>query len=124
MNRLLIGIIICIIILTLASFYFYYFYRKDNFNNTKPKNRLVLYYTPWCGHCAMLKPKWVEFQKNNNLTDVEVEMVDCDTSEICNKLNIEIIPTIIFHKKNEKINYEGAKEIDKIKEWVETLLPK
>jgi thioredoxin-like negative regulator of GroEL len=125
MNRLLIGIIICIMILILASFYFYYFYRKEKFKNTKPKNRLVLYYTPWCGHCAMLKPKWAEFQKNNKLTDVEVEMVDCDTSkEICNKLKIEIIPSIILHKKNEQINYEGAKEIDKIKEWVETLLPK
>ena len=125
MNRLLIGIIICIIILILASFYFYYFYRKEKFKNTKPKNRLVLYYTPWCGHCAMLKPKWAEFQKNNTLTDVEVEMVDCDTSkEICNKLKIEIIPSIILHKKNEIIKYEGAMEIDKIKEWVESILPK
>lgn len=125
MNRLLIGIIICIIILILASFYFYYFYRKEKFKNTKPKNRLVLYYTPWCGHCAMLKPKWAEFQKNNTLTDVEVEMVDCDTSkEICNKLKIETIPSIILHKENEEINYEGVKEIDKIKEWVESILPK
>ena len=123
MNRLLIGIIMGIILI-LAISSFYYFYRKDEFKNSKHKNRLVLYYTPWCGHCAMLKPEWVEFQKNNKLKDMEVEMVDCDTSqEICNKFKIETIPTIIFHKENEEITYEGAKEIDQIKDWVKTILP-
>jgi len=120
MNKILIGslIFLCVIIVAIV---YYYFFRKEEFKNTKPKNRLVLYYTPWCGHCAMLKPKWTEFQNNNNLNDIEIDMVDCDNSkDICNKLKIEIIPTILLHKGNKDIIYDGDKEIDKIKEWLNT----
>jgi thioredoxin-like negative regulator of GroEL len=124
MNKFLIGILIfiCLFILAIAYYYYDYFYvRKEEFKNTKPKNRLVLYYTPWCGHCAMLKPKWTEFQNNNNLKDIDIDMVDCDNSkDICNKFKIEIIPTIILHKENNDIIYHGDKEIDKIKEWLNT----
>lgn len=46
-------------------------------------------------------------------------MVDCDSSnDVCNRLKIEIIPTIILHKKNEKIVYEGKVDIDSVKEWL------
>ena len=120
MNKILIVslIFLCVIIVAIV---YYYFFRKEEFKNTKPKNRLVLYYTPWCGHCAMLKPKWTEFQNNNYLKDIDIDMVDCDNSkDVCNKFKIEIIPTIILHKENNDIIYHGDKEIDKIKEWLNT----
>lgn len=120
MNKTFI-ITIAVLFIILISTSYYYFYIKEGFKTEK--NRLVLYYTPWCGHCASLKPKWVEFQNNNNLKDIEIDMVDCDNSqELCNTLKIEMIPSIIFHKKNEDIKYEGDKEIDKIKEWAATIV--
>ena len=120
MNKsFIITITVLFIILILTSYY--YLYMKEGFKTDK--NRLVLYYTPWCGHCASLKPKWIEFQNNNKLKDIEIDMVDCDKSkDICNSLKIEMIPSIIYHKKNEDIKYEGVKEIDKIKEWVATIV--
>lgn len=119
MNQFLIWGLIVLCLVIIAVIIYYYFFRKEEFKNTKKKNRIVLYYTPWCGHCSILKPKWLELQKNNNLDDIDIDMIDCDSSkDICNKLNIEIIPTIILHKENNDIIYDGEKEIDKIKEWL------
>ena len=119
MNTIQISVSIGIFIITVTILTYFVFLKKEELKDFSLKDRFVLYYTPWCGHCATLKPDWIVFQKENALTDLEIEMVDCDTAkEVCNKLQIETIPAIILHKKNEKIIYEGEMEISKIQEWL------
>lgn len=119
MNTIQIGITIGIFIITVIILTYFVFFKMEELKDFSSKDKLVLYYTPWCGHCATLKPDWIVFQKENALTDLEIEMVDCDTAkEVCNKLQIETIPAIILHKKNEKNIYDGKMDISKIKEWL------
>jgi|TARA_B110000879_G_C11057620_1_gene465397 thioredoxin-like negative regulator of GroEL len=114
-TQIIISIVTLIVLLSIVS-YFVFFNNQEEFYS---KDKLVLYYTPWCGHCATVKPKWIEFKEENKFSDVEIDMVDCDSSnDVCNRLKIEIIPTIILHKKNEKIVYEGKVDIDSVKEWL------
>ena len=78
-------------------------------------NKLVLYYTEWCGYSRSFFPEW-EILKNsinssnlNNL--ILMEKYDCDVSQsICDSNGVNGFPTIILHKANGlSIPYKGAR---------------
>lgn len=79
----------------------------------KKKHVLVIFYTPWCGHCKKTKP---EFSKaaNKFVDDPKVEFaaVDCTTSSaLCHANDVKGYPTIKYFSYYSKrvVQYRGGR---------------
>ena len=79
------------------------------------KSQLILYSASWCGICNKIKPNWVKAKEkiNKMYPNVEVLNVDCtknnDNCYILNnekKEKLDGVPTIVFRKKNNDIEYK------------------
>lgn len=87
------------------------------------KNKLILYYTTWCGYSRNFMPIWNQIGEVVNNTpelNVKCEQHDCDKERnICNVANVNGFPTMIFVKSNGvQIPYEGARSLNAILEFV------
>ena len=84
----------------------------------------------WCGHCKRAKPEWSKFQellddKNQaefNGKKVQLRSVNCEGSEeeqaLAKEYGVEGFPTFILQKGDEKINYDGPRTFDAMKQWL------
>lgn len=94
-----------------------------NFNEIVGGDNDVLleFYAPWCGHCKALEPKYKELA--TELADVEgLIIAKCDaTANEIDGINISGFPTIKFFPKGKKegIEYEGEREVDGFKKYLE-----
>ncbi len=97
---------------------------SSNFDSTVSSSKLTLvdFWAPWCGPCRMLGPT----------IDALAEAVG-DKASIC-KLNVDeepgiaqkygvnMIPTIIFFKKGERIGMSGTATKDALLAKIEQML--
>ena len=71
----------------------------------------------WCPECLIMKPRWVEVEKE--LKGLATEYIDYDKNpELKKKYSIDHVPTFIFLDKNDKeiVRLKGIVEkIDLIK---------
>ncbi|XP_022911186.2 protein disulfide-isomerase A5 [Onthophagus taurus] len=78
----------------------------------KKKHVLVMFYTPWCGHCKKAKPEFEKAaEKFRDDPKVEFAAVDCTTQQsLCSAQDIKGYPTIRYfsYLKFEK-PYSGAR---------------
>ena len=96
-------------------------------NMNKKKYSLVLYFATWCPHCSVLyKPVgsslWDQLTvkyKDNDLIEITKKDGDSMNTEEKTKLGIKGYPTIILHKNDEKIEYEGGRTIDEISAFID-----
>ena len=120
MTGLAIGVFIVIILL-----YFLYKKNQENLEDTTKdvENEsdvhnsntpiLGIYYTDWCGYSQQflraLKEDIIPALQQNNLDKAfQIKLVDCEKhKEECAKNNIPGFPTLLLHKNNSVINYEG-----------------
>ena len=97
-------------------------------------NKMVLYYAPWCGHCAAFHPTWEMIckkvaEKHPEL-DLKFVSVDCEylrgNEEKMLGFNPEVMgyPTLRMHKKNSDLNdfeeYTGPRESSDIIEFIKS----
>lgn len=121
---LIIGALIVIIFL-----YILYKKNQENLNDDDEKIDIVntqdnsvpilgVYYTEWCGYSQQflraLKEEIIPALQQNNLDKAfQIKLVDCDKhKEECAKNNIPGFPTLLLHKNNSVIPYEGNRKAD------------
>ena len=80
---------------------------KDNKTANNKDNTLGVYYTEWCGYSRHFLSDY-ENMKEEIQKLVNVDLIDCDkNAETCRKNNVEGFPTLILHKKDKDIIYNG-----------------
>ena len=78
---------------------------------------LVLYFTPWCGHCKALKPEWEKLEQTG-IKGVTIRKVNADENkDEARDAGVEGYPTIILYNNGEKKVYSGARTADAIAKW-------
>ena len=100
---------------------------KEGFNIEDNSNaKLKLFYADWCGHCRNFKPIFDEelkdLVKSLNIP-VTLEAIDCDNNpDAANKYNVSGFPTLILEVNNKRINYDGERIAENIKEFIKEQL--
>lgn len=78
------------------------------------KNRIVLYYTNWCGFSKQFFPIWSAFETRNG-DKIIIEKVDCETS----KCDVNGFPTVKMYKLNgEVINFDGPRTVEGLETFI------
>ena len=94
---------------------------KDNFQAKVDEGKpvFVKFFAPWCGHCKRLAPTYEEFSEvaKTEFPELTVAEVDCTQNrEICG--HIQGYPTVILYKGDKQTEFEGARTIDALKEFI------
>ena len=88
---------------------------------------VILFYVDWCPHCVSTKPEWKKLEnldnkKINNKT-IKVLANNCEGSNaekgVANDVGVEGYPTIKVLKNNSVVDYNGARDANSIKTFVE-----
>ena len=89
---------------------------------------IILFYVDWCPHCVSAKPEWSKLvEKHNNTTvngkNVKVQACNCEGSEAeqqtANDNSIQGYPTIKLLKNNETVEYNGARNVEAIENFIQ-----
>lgn len=89
----------------------------ENFNQEIKKDLILVdFFANWCGPCKMMHPVLEQFNKDNN---IEVLKVDVDKfEELAREYGIMSIPTLIlFEKGNIKIKKTGFQTLEELNTW-------
>lgn len=107
-----IQLLICIGLILLIIALWYLSSSNEGFKGLKMngRNRISLYYAPWCPHCKTFMPEWKRFEElNKNNPNLLIETFDCEDPK--NKDKRELVPgfpTVILTKQNgQKIMMEN-----------------
>ena len=137
--------IVVVVVLLLVGLYF--FLRKNNMlglrenfdsqpmelnrleskpNPTDTNVYVIFFYADWCPHCVSAKPEWARVQEmdgqNVNGKTVNVRACNCEGSnverETARDNNVEGYPTIKLLKNNEVIDYNGERNANAIRTFI------
>lgn len=87
---------------------------------------MVKFFAPWCGHCKAMKPAWdqlmAEFAGSKTVC---VADVDCTASgkSLCEAHGVQGYPTLKQGDPSALENYEGGREFEELKTFVNSLKP-
>jgi thioredoxin 1 len=87
--------------------------------------KVIKYYSPYCGPCNFMKPKYVEISKKYY---PKVQFYELDTSDkklhpVVNEQNIQAVPTIVFMKDDKEVKRErGTLSKDELDVLVDELI--
>lgn len=89
---------------------------KDEFNSIIKEGKwLVDFSATWCGPCRMLEPNLVEFAKDNNVLQVDIDKF----SDLTASFNIMSVPTLMIFENGKLIKQTvGYKTVDELCELV------
>ena len=84
----------------------------------KYDGQLILFWANWCGLCKKMKPQWNSAKEKIKKLYPNVEVIDvnCDTTknqkchmlEDNNKVSLDGVPTIVFRRNNNDIEYKRS----------------
>lgn len=90
--------------------------------------QLVLYHTPWCGHCTRFKSNgWSKFKNlivnetDSKMSLLIIDEIDCQQYPEAAK-NINGYPTVILYKNGKAYEYKGNRHEDDLYNFVKSLL--
>ena len=90
---------------------------NENFNEEIKKDLILVdFFANWCGPCKMMHPILEQFNKDNN---IEVLKVDVDKfEELAREYGVMSIPTLIlFEKGSIKVKKTGFQTLDELNNW-------
>lgn len=111
-NKLL--LVIGVVIILIIAFIMYR--RKESFTNAT--NKIILYYSPNCGHCKAMFGSWVKFENeiNSQKNGVVAEKIDCSTG---NCTGVNGFPTIkLFKKDGNVVLFNGERTVEGFRNFV------
>ena len=97
---------------------------NDNNNDNNNYNKLILFYTEWCGYSKQFMPIWTQFKKliKENRVNIKLVEVDCELMEnkkIAKKFGVLGYPTIKFVTNNGKIiDYDKPRTLDELQKFI------
>lgn len=122
--------LVIIIIVFLLILYLLYRYIQNNNNNNKiekledikNKKTLGVYYADWCGYSRQFLQQLDNSLKNElNKENIEVKLIDCEKDKnMCAKYNIEGFPTLLVHKNDKVILYNGQRDNKSIVDFIKS----
>lgn len=80
----------------------------------------IEFYAPWCGHCAALKPTWIDLAKTLDGRGTRVGAVDCDANPAtCKQYRIQGFPTLKYFgaNKDQPEEYTGGRDLTALAEF-------
>jgi hypothetical protein len=93
---------------------------KSNYD----KNKLVLYFSPRCGHCINFKQTWNDIKQTINVSsklETICEDYDCTSPDSKCPADVPGYPSLYLIKKDgTKLLYNGVRTKDSIIDFVET----
>jgi thiol-disulfide isomerase/thioredoxin len=81
---------------------------------------LYLFKAQWCGHCINFMPTWEKINKEFN-NKINIKTFDVDNKADKSKFDeyqIQGFPTLILNNNNNKIEYNGLRDYESIKEFI------
>lgn len=135
-----IGLVLVLLIIAVVLA-LYFIQRNEGFKNDKSNKAIsnatiltpskgecivVLFYTPWCGHCKTFKPVFQEVmeelngKKTANNKTLDIKMVNCDEEkELGKKYEVAAYPTVkILGDNGSVIEYEGSRDKDSLMKFL------
>ncbi len=87
---------------------------------------VILFYADWCPHCVSTKPEWAKLQKMDNKKvnnkTIKIRANNCEGSEVekelANEVGVQGYPTIKVMTSNNTVDYNGARNAENIKEFI------
>lgn len=86
-----------------------------------PKDILIEFYAPWCGHCKKLAPAYEELGTKMADEDVEIVKMDATANDVPAPFEVHGFPTLYWMPKNLKSSpqrYEGGRELDDFVKYI------
>ena len=87
--------------------------KKEKYNG-----QLILFWANWCGLCKKIKPQWNSAKEKVKKLHPNIEVIDinCDTTknqkchmlEDNNKVSLDGVPTIVFRRNNNDVEYKRS----------------
>ncbi len=99
--------------------------KKTNLNikgGSEPtlKKTLYLFKAEWCKHCKLFAPTWDKLKKKyHSMINFVTYDADKNKKEI-QDAKIEGYPTLIFNVNNKATEYNGTRDIDSIRKFLDT----
>lgn len=74
--------------------------------------KLILFYSPQCGHCQSFKPEWERIKASGMAETVEHNCAE--NSSVCSSYGIQGYPTIMVESCFTTHEYSGPRTLDSI----------
>jgi len=84
------------------------------------KYDLYLFKADWCGHCQQFKNNW-EILKSDQELSKKINFITLDSEKNASSIkewNVSGYPTIIFKKDNNAVEYNGERNVNSIKKFI------
>ena len=81
---------------------------------------IIYYFTaPWCGPCQQIWDNFVQLTETyTNILFFKIDVSDEDNSEICEKCDIESVPSFLLFKDRNYITRVTGANLQKVKEML------
>ena len=100
--------------------------KKLRGGNDKNKPKLLLFHAKWCGHCVHFMPAFLklkhEYADLDKIDIISIEEGQKGGKELIDEYEIQGFPTIKLYDGNKLHDYNGGRDINNIRDYVNSTL--